>query len=283
MTKLNYRIHWVDDTPDWVESVKGPIERDYADSDIALDIVTEENGNEIEKRLLAAPIDLVVLDYNLPETTGIDLVKRLRAGGNLIEIIFYSQDDTVQTEFANWDGVHSCQRDEANVKLRTVIDRFIDRTKDVAILRGMIISEAIDCENYLTEIILSLFGEKSDLFEEKVLAQPWLDFEKKRMFLTSVLKDKRKEFQNAAVDEASMKNINDCITCIDEMRSEIINQRNILAHSAKMVGEDGVLILKGLKKSDPSIRFDNEWKNLIRENIRKHIANLQKISLILSE
>lgn len=283
MTKLNYRIHWVDDTPDWVDSVKGPIERDYADSDIALSIVMKENGDEIEKQLLASATDLVVLDYNLPQTNGDLLVKRLRAGGNLTEIIFYSQDDTVQSEFSNWDGVHSCQRDEASAKLKAVIDRFIDRTKNVAILRGMIISEAIDCENYLTGIILSLFGDKSDLFQEKVLNKAYLDFEKKRMLVTSVLKDKMKKMRDANVDAALINNIDDCIKCIGQMKSEIVDQRNILAHSAKSVGEDGVLNLKGLTGDGTGITFNNDWKNAIRENIRKHIANLQKISLILSE
>jgi CheY-like chemotaxis protein len=283
MTKLNYRIHWVDDTPDWVESVKGPIERDYADSDIALSIVMKENGDEIENQLLASATDLVVLDYNLPQTNGDLLVKRLRAGGNLTEIIFYSQDDTVQSEFSNWDGVHSCQRDEASAKLKAVIDRFIDRTKNVAILRGMIISEAIDCENYLTGIILSLFGDKSELFQEKVLNKAYLDFEKKRMLVTSVLKDKMKKMRDANVDAALITNIDDCIKCIGQMKSEIVDQRNILAHSAKSVGEDGVLNLKGLTGDGTGITFNNDWKNAIRENIRKHIANLQKISLILSE
>lgn len=283
MTKLNYRIHWVDDTPEWVESVKEPIERDYANSDIALSIVTKENGDEIEKQLLAAATDLVVLDYNLPQTNGDELIKRLRAGGNLTEIIFYSQDDAVQSQFATWEGVHPCQRDDASAKLKTVIDRFIDRTKNVSILRGMIISEAIDCENFLTDIILKLFGDKSELFQEKILNKPYLDFEKKRMIVASVLNDKKKMLQDSNSNEDTIKNIDDCIACIDKMRTEIVVQRNILAHSAKTVGNDGVLTLKSLNKGDPSITFDNAWKNAIRENIRKHIANLQKISLILSE
>jgi CheY-like chemotaxis protein len=283
MTKLNYRIHWVDDTPDWVESVKGPIERDYTDSDIALSIVMQENGDEIETQLLASATDLVILDYNLPQTNGDLLVKRLRAGGNLTEIIFYSQDDTVQSEFSNWDGVHSCQRDEASAKLRGVIDRFIDRTKNVSILRGMIISEAIDCENYLTEIILKLFGDKADIFQQKILNKAYLDFEKKRMFVTSILNDRRKILQESGANDESLANIDACIACIGQMKSEIVDQRNILAHSAKTVGADGILTLKGLKGNGGGITFNNAWKNTIRENIRKHLTNLQKISVILAE
>ena len=283
MTKLNYRIHWVDDTPDWVESVRGPIERHYEAGEINLGIETEENGLEIEARLRASPIDLVVLDYNLPEKTGIDLVKQLRSNGNLTEIVFYSQDNTKQSEFSNWDGVHSCLRDEADAKIRSVIERFIDRTKNIAVVRGMIISEAIDCENHLTEIILNLFGDKSDFFQEKILNKAYLDFEKKRMLVTSVLKDKKKTLQDSGAAEGVLNNIEDCINCIGQMKSEIVDQRNILAHSAKSVGEDGVLTLKGLKGDGAGITFNNAWKNAIRENIRKHIANLQKISLILSE
>lgn len=283
MTKLSYRIHWVDDSQDWVESVKDPIKRDFENDEVCLEIETFENGNNIESELRKNPADLVILDYNLPGKSGIELVQDLRKGGNLTEIIFYSQDDAKKSEFKSWDGVHSCRRDDASEKLSTVITRFIDRTKNIAIMRGMIISEAIDCENYLTQIILNLFGDKSDIFRDKVLDKAYLDFEKKRMLVASVLKDKRKLEARDGASHERIALIANCIECIGQMKNEIVDQRNILAHSEKTVNEEGVLILRGLNKSQSGIEFTNHWKNEIRGNINKHLVNLRQISEILSE
>lgn len=282
MTKLDYHIHWVDDSPDWVDSVKDPIEREFADGELNLKIATFESGEGIDEQLRAQSTDLVILDYNLPGKTGVELVQELRGRGNLVEIIFYSQDEGRKNDFESWDGIHSCHRDDAHEKLTGVIRRFIDRTKNVAIMRGMIISEAIDCENHLTEIILGLFGDKSSIFQEKILDKAYLDFEKKRMLVTSVLKDKKSSETASGASEESIAEITKCLAVIGEMKKEIVDQRNILAHSEKSVNGDGVLVLKGLNKSQNEIEFTNPWKNEIRLNINKHIVNLREIQRILS-
>lgn len=281
MTKLNYRIHWVDDSQDWVASVRGPIERRFGDSDVSLEIVTAESGEGLDDQLVTNPTDLVILDYNLPGKTGIELIKQLRSGGNLIEIIFYSQDDARKADFLTWDGVHSCHRDEATEKLGVVIDRFVERTKNISIMRGLIISEAIDCENSLTEIIMKVFGGQSGLLREKILNKGYLDFEKKRMLVASVLNDKLSELRANAGDQAVISSVEQCVATIKEMKKEIVDQRNILAHSDKTVDADGMLILKGLTKDAPDIVFNNAWKNEIRRNITKHLHNLRKIEAFL--
>ena len=55
-----------------------------------------ETGAEALERLDAAPIDLIVLDYRLPDTDGIELMKVFRARGLETPVIFVTTADSVQ-------------------------------------------------------------------------------------------------------------------------------------------------------------------------------------------
>ena len=64
---LSYRILWVDDTPDWVRFSEGTgrgttfVTQGYQP---AIDVY--ESGDEIEQLCAATDLDLIVIDYNLP-------------------------------------------------------------------------------------------------------------------------------------------------------------------------------------------------------------------------
>ena len=107
-----------------------------------------------------------------------------------------------------------------------------------------------------------------------------MDFEKKRMFVQSVLKD-HIEDENASSnpDTDKVERMNGLRSTLNEMKKEIVDQRNILAHSEKKFN-DGILTLSGLSGAIP-IKFDIEWKNTIRSNIKKHMKNLGEIRALL--
>lgn len=275
---LEYNVSWIDDSQDWVDSVRGPLTRKFDPQEIDLKITPYENGMEIVDLLKASVVDLVIMDYGLPEIKGDELVRQIRANGNLTEIVFYSQDEGKANEFLAWDGIHSCHRDEAREKLKYVIERFIERSKSIAIMRGMIISEAIDVENLLTKIILKIFGDKADIVRDKILNRPLLDFEKKRMLVRSVLNDMISDARGPNGEPSARSELlTRKAKCLDGLKKEIIDQRNILAHSEKTVGSDGILSLKSINKSEGDIKFTNEWKNSVRTDIQKHISNLHEL------
>lgn len=277
---LNYRIYWVDDSPDFAETVKEEISLHFEKDIINIIANIVEDGDNIEDIARSTALDLFVLDYGLDGRNGDELIQSLRANGEITEIVFYSQDEKIHEKCKNIEGVHLCERAHAGEKLKTVINRFIDRCGNVAVMRGMIISEAIDVENRLTSIILEMFGDKRNLFQEKILNKPILDFEKKRAFLQSVLNDQKKEEeQKASKDQVLIDKLNRLSSSLNEFKKEIVDQRNILAHSEKTF-DGGMLTLKPLTKG-PAIKFDNIWKNLIRDNIKKHMQNLHEINELL--
>lgn len=279
---LDYKIFWIDDDDDLPESLREHLEIEY-DNVFNFDVEIEGDGENLERKLASEPIDLLILDWNINgDRDGRQLIDELRASGELTEIIFYSQDEKVTEICKEIMGVHTCVKGEADEKIKSVINRFHERSKNVAIMRGMVISEAIDLENKLTEIISALFGTKSDLFRDRILNKPILDFGKKHGFVNGLLRDKLEELRKANVPDApKIERITAIKDVFNKMMKEVVNQRNILAHSKKKF-EDGVLVLASLN-NDPPIHFTDEWKNEIRANIKKHLTNLVAMQEVLTE
>jgi hypothetical protein len=281
---LEYKIFWIDDDDELPRALEEALNLEF-DDHFDFDIEVEGDGSNLEAKLASEPIDLLVLDWNIGgEKSGLDLIRELRASGELTEIIFYSQDDGVQDACREFPGVHACTKVEADSKISALINRFLERSKNVAIMRGMIISEAIDLENRLTDIVIDLFGDRSELFRYRVMNKRIFDFGKKHTFLMGVLKDFIREQEESDEPDANLvARIRDKKNILREMNGEIINQRNILAHSKKRF-EEGVLVLDGLNR-DGGIRFDDDWKNQIRANIKKHLSNLREIrqELVLAD
>lgn len=279
---LNYKIYWIDDDEDLPESLHEGLKIEF-DGVFNFDVDIENDGENLEKKMASEPIDLLILDWNINgDRNGLELIDNLRSSGELTEIIFYSQDDTVKDQCKEIMGVHTCVKGEAGEKIKSVINRFHERTKNVAIMRGMIISEAIDLENKLTDIITALFGAKSDLFRDRILNKPILDFGKKHGFVNGLLRDKIDELKKAEPpDKDKILRITEFKDVFNKMMKEVVNQRNILAHSKKTF-KDGVLVLASIN-NDPPIHFTDDWKNEIRANIKKHLTNLVAIKEVLTE
>jgi hypothetical protein len=260
---LDYKIYWIDDDEDLPNSLREQLNIEYNDV-FSFDVEIEGHGDNLQVKMAAEPIDLLILDWNINgDKDGLELIGDLQDSGELTEVIFYSQDPAVQEHCKNIMGVHTCTKGEASDKIHHVIKRFHDRTKNVSIMRGMVISEAIDLENRLTDIIMALFGDKSMLFRDRILNTPILDFGKKHAFVSGLLKDKISEFNNAADPDAEKIDRFKVIkSTFDEMMDDVVQQRNILAHSDKKF-VDGVLVLASLNKKPP-IYFNDAWKNKIR-------------------
>jgi two-component system chemotaxis response regulator CheY len=67
--------------------------------------VEATNGAEALKLIRASPPDLVMADWNMPEMSGIELLKTLRAEGNLIKMGFVtSESDPAMRDMAFQSG-----------------------------------------------------------------------------------------------------------------------------------------------------------------------------------
>jgi two-component system chemotaxis response regulator CheY len=67
--------------------------------------VEATNGAEALKQIRAAPPDLVLADWNMPEMSGIELLKTLRAEGNQVKVGFVtSESDPAMRDMAFQSG-----------------------------------------------------------------------------------------------------------------------------------------------------------------------------------
>jgi len=272
---LNYQILWLEDTPEWVDSIKSELEDHMKELSLELKIELLANGDDIQKIMQAKVIDLLIVDYHLEGKNGDALIKVVREHGELTEIIFYSEQADGRVSRSDLDaGVHCISRDDAREQIKEVAKEFSNRNNNIGVMRGVIIAEAIDLENQLVKIINKLFGEHAELFQSKVLDERKLDFTAKHKFVQSYLKDKLKLVKSG---DPSWTELNNLKNIMKTMSDDIIDYRNILAHSEKKINAEGILILAGVNKRTTEIVFNNEWKNNIRANIQKHRANLQRL------
>ena len=278
---LVYRTYWVDDDKDFPNSIVEELEVDFDPETISFKHAIVESGDGLEEAVSSTNLDLIIMDYGLDGRNGDELIRSLRMAGELTEIVFYSQDASIHERCETIEGVHTVERGNAVNEIKKVVERFIDRNNNVAVMRGVIISEAIDVENKLTEIIIELFGEKGEMFRTRVLNVPLMGFANKLDFLQGALKDiLKRENEKRAKNVELIEGVKHAKSILNDLLKDVIHPRNILAHSEKTFA-DGSLILAPLTKGDPIV-FNDDWKNDIREKMRKHLSNLANVRKILT-
>ena len=120
---MSYRIVWVDDTTDWVDSAKGRVEDYLREQGYEPTIDVYESGDEIEEQCAATDLDLIVVDYNLSTEKGDEVISRVRHAGIFTEVVFYSQAPDQMAHSSFQDGVFRCARGDAGLRMRSLLKR----------------------------------------------------------------------------------------------------------------------------------------------------------------
>ena len=274
---IEYKILWVDDSRDWVESIEDPIKSHLREKGYEPKIELKEAGDDVDTSELTH-IDLIIIDYQLPGANGDELIKRIRGTECLTEVVFYSQDSI--TPFNHLNGIYYETRDEAEELIKKVIDETIKKAQDITLIRGFIIAGAIDVENILEECMTMVFGDKGELFSEKVISAkpPVYSANEKCKFVQGIVKGLIKDSQKGT---ARFNELSDIDNRMNKLAKEVFDQRNILAHSKKKINDDGSATLEGVNKETKEIVFDQEWLSSARGNISKHKENLNRLKKIL--
>lgn len=276
--KLNYRIIWVDDSLDWVESVLDEIKEHLEEAGFEPDIKVLESGEKLGDQYDKADLDLIIIDYKLPGDDGDLLISKIRNSGNFTEIVFYSQEGQTRSFIGPVDGVYHCHRDGAVEIIKKVIDLTLHKLKDLGVVRGLVIASAIDLEVRIEELIVLDFGEKGAMLRDRALGKTWFDCGKKSAFLQGIVKDRVFKCEQGEIKEQleSAKKI------LNEFDKEVVDHRNILAHSRR-IEKEGQIVLEGINSRTKKIKFNAEWLNAMRANLRKHQENLDTLEQLLTE
>lgn len=276
---MDYNIVWVDDSPDWVEPVQETIEEFLAELGYEANITSLESGDNLLGHINRPDLDLIIIDYHLPEANGDELIAKIRNSGSFIEIVFYSQDVQPNEVIGVIDGVYHSIRDDAENKIKQVIDLSIRKNKDVEVVRGLIIAESIDIENLLEKIIAKAIDGNSELLEDLILSTTDLTFSAKSKIASGILKDrigKLESSQEKLDDQKLVSKLKVTQEIHKKFDEDIIDCRNILAHSKRTIVDERV-VLKGINKRTKQINFDSNWLQSKQEALAKHKNNLQSL------
>ena len=117
------------------------VQETLRDEGYAVDWVRD--GAEALTQATAGVHDLVILDLGLPTTDGIEVLKRLRAGANLVPILIVSARDAPLARVAGLDAgaddylIKPFDLDELSARIRALLRRRSGRADPVISHRGV--------------------------------------------------------------------------------------------------------------------------------------------------
>lgn len=294
--KLKYRILWIENDEDWVESIEDQIQ-DYLD-DLGFNYEKTLIGKE-EVGIDYNLFDLVLMDLNLAEQpNGAELISKIRNLGVYTDVVFYSADGVNKLKTKSGEngleGVYFSDRtpDTSFIKkVKVVIDSTIKKIQDLSNLRGLVMAEVSELDNRMLLMIDSYFikkasEEKTKKFKKhlvydierntknKLNPSNNCDKQCKHKWEEAAIQDLIKDFDFDSSRKArAIKLIIDLETIpydakngnfYEDYRIDMLLMRNNLAHCASTI-RDGkeVLIVK-----NEAVEFDEQSFKDIRNKIK---------------
>jgi len=280
---MDFKILWIDDTREWVDSVKGAIEEHIREHGFLPEINHQEDDSQIDEFIFRSDIDLIVVDYHLDGPNGDQVIKCIREKGNFLEIVFYSQDGpTLLNELGiHVEHVHCAAREDVEDKIKALVEYAKYKYSNLGYMRGSVIAEAIDIENLFETLMVESFGEHGEEFRRRVLDKGIYDFSKKYQYVQSLLKascSALEKVPNRSDEEnAKLVTAKACRDAMKDFTDEIIHKRNTLAHAQKEWDSNGKLRLRSLVKKSQDIDISREWMMDMRSAMAKYRGVLNKI------
>lgn len=160
---LTYKILWIDDAEDWIESIDRDILDDYIKAEgFDPEFEIRSSPEDIALDVDGKSFDLMVIDYNITENghkCGDDIIKSVRDNDCLTEVIFYSQNSSTilrkKAAEKEIDGVFYANRDQDSLlrKIQDVFDLTVRKVVDVNNMRGIVMAGVADLDHLLGDLI----------------------------------------------------------------------------------------------------------------------------------
>ena len=147
---LEYNILWVEDNEDWVISIEDSIQE-----------IVKEYGFVFSKKLISGKkegidyngYDLILMDFNLSNTTGDTIIKDIRNFDVLTDVVFYSEhkSNILKNKVMenNLEGVYYANREKTQFldKVKRIIQCTIKKVQDLNNLRGLVMAEVSELDS----------------------------------------------------------------------------------------------------------------------------------------
>lgn len=308
--KLKYRILWIENEDDWVESIEDQIQ-DYLE-DLGFTYEKTLIGKE-EKGIDYNLFDLILMDLNLADQpNGAELISIIRNLGVYTDVVFYSasgvNDLRIKGKEDGLEGVYFSNRTPDSFfikKVKIVIDSTIKKIQDLNNLRGLVMAEVSELDNRMLFMIDSYFVQKASEEKTKEFKKHLVDdIEKatkkklnsgkncdkqcKHKWNDFTIQDIIKDFDFDSSRKArAIKLIMDLEAIpydakngnfFEDYRIDMLKMRNNLAHCASDIRDDKeVLIVK-----NEAVLFNEESFKIIRKQIKEYNKLFDSIETIIS-
>lgn len=275
---MKLRIIWIDDSITWVRSVREDITEALTKEGFTLEIIEYQNTDEAYAAIFDNYVDLILVDCNLPgQDNGDQFIARLRKNRCFAHIVYYSEHvANLATVKADKYFQHISPRADITNTLEEVSEQMYRKYHHPAFMRGMLLSEFIDLENLMEELIGSFFKSEADFFKENIIykgAESY-SFATKQKFISRMLDHEKltgtdKKKQTNQIDFSG-----------NQFAKKIITSRNVLAHAFPAYNEaTGTIKLMSYKSE---VEFTPEWFHQTREDIhlfKKKIKDISELKL----
>lgn len=304
--KLDFTLMVVDDA---VDNVQGAIDilRDHLqEQGFVLNKRVADDLSDEGMRSLAhsegKDYDLVMVDYNLgqDETNGAVIAKRLRQILPYTEIVFYSSTTVAELlkELATYEvsGVFAERRQDLGDALKGLADTVIGKAVDLNHMRGIVMAGVAEMDLLMEETLAEIF-RLSDVecvhaarSRTATKLRRSMQADKERLDrildengLVDVIRDAR--LFSSVQKYRAVSRVAACVSgplageleVLSQYQTEIIQNRNILAHAKESIDENGRTFLRSVGSTSSMITIDESWMIAFRRNLRKHRAALTTV------
>lgn len=172
--KIKYNILWVENEPDWLESIVDEIQDFVEDLGFKFTYEVASGRNDIADY---NKYDLILMDLNLAsEPTGDEIIQEIRSMNIYTDVVFYSASGIATIRSKGKDkeleGVYYSGRNKDLFleKVRGVIMTTIRKTQDLTNLRGLVMAEVSELDVMMSDILSIYFDSEENLnkFHSKV-------------------------------------------------------------------------------------------------------------------
>lgn len=271
---MKFKIIWIDDSNTWVKSIQRDVTEAFESMDFAPEIEVFQETTKAKALILRSYVDLILVDCNLPDgSRGDAFIKELRQCRCFAHVIFYSQDsDNLTALQEDKHFIHVTPRDSISEILEQVADQAYRKYKHPAFMRGLLLSEFIDLENLMEDLISSCFKNESDFFRKNIIHKGGESFSlaAKQKFIMRLINDAK------ILDDGLKDKIQTINLSSSQFDKCIIKKRNILAHAYPSYDADTGKIK--LVSAIEDINFDSDWFHETREGIHEHKRKIHDLA-----
>ena len=175
--KTSYEILWIDDNLLYIDEHEKEINEFLEEYGIKPETEKmskfDDELKSVDERINSRDLDIIIIDYNMPNMNGDKLIEGIRKNNHYLPIIFYSGNFDVTELFkavsdAQLDGVYIANRDTLVAKSKQVIKSLIKKEQSTKRTRGLLLEGVSEIDARLSKLIVSSWNKINEDQQDRI-------------------------------------------------------------------------------------------------------------------